>query len=102
MHVGQAIVPALSHPGVEQSAVGSDAFSSRADMAARPGIPAEARASMRRLPLRGSRCFWFEPNGEAAATRAGGAHRHEWSPNVDLTWVLFTEWRETRKEEERR
>ena len=37
---------------------------------------------MRRLPLRGSRCFWFEPNGEAAATRAGGAHRHEWSPNV--------------------
>lgn len=35
MHVGQAIVPALSQPGVEQSAVGSSAFSSREDMAKR-------------------------------------------------------------------
>ena len=53
MHVGQAIVPALSHPGVEQSAVGSCTVSSRADMAAWTEMPTETRASRCRRPALG-------------------------------------------------
>lgn len=53
MHVGQAIIPALSHPGVEQSAVGSCAVSSRADMAAWTEMPTATRASRCRRPALG-------------------------------------------------